>query len=806
MAAFLRLFVLLVLVSGPSLLAAGLSHAHRLPDAVFVQVDSPEGPRWLRLERTDGSTYRGASESPSQAWFTVTERTEYAVTLHLDDPVAVAQRSLAYLSADGHASDPSVEHALLAFDWEVGAFGDTEDFAAWFHDPVAGGAWAPAPTSTALAVATAPPSPSSGVSPPAAASPPLPTYDAAGYDPEGYDRDGYDRMGFDRAGVYRVYGPDGYDEFGYDREGYDRAGFDRYGYSRAGLDVDGYDREGFDAQGYTRFDGYLYGTDPQAVTPPVPEGGVYDADGYGADGYDRQGFDRAGVYRDAAPSLEPEPSRYDARGFDGSTGLHANGSYYDDQGYDIFGYDGSGFDPAGYDHDGFDRDGRNHLGVDTQGYDRDGYNVRGFNRDGIHRNRTLYDDAGFDIQGYDRQGRYFGDFDINAPVATPPPAAKEQPEPVRPAPIVPPSDQSMADLLDDEGFPSRLGQMSDADLAGLVARYGSLDNIPTDEWAALERGFFEYSLTMLWHDLEGRIALAEFGLSDEDPEELRSRQAQIEAYLLDASMATSAPKPLRLSSGPKRRPSPPSVPAAGVQSLDPDHDNWKTAAWAFTKSFAVGVAVGAVTIAAAPVVVSVGATALAAAGMSAAAISATGAVLQGGAVVYALYDTGKTAVEVKQDVDAGRLDAAASKAGGTLGAIVGGVGANKVIGKEVGELANQAVTEAVEVNAPKVAQVAEVGVTVDKVLAEQLIQAKRVGSALKDDSFHRSASFVSCEQLQEGRAFALKGGDGVDRILLQVKGGLNGRDGVFEYILDPAGVVSHQRFIPDGKITGIPNQ
>lgn len=77
---------------------------------------------------------------------------------------------------------------------------------------------------------------------------------------------------------------------------------------------------------------------------------------------------------------------------------------------------------------------------------------------------------------------------------------------------------------------------------------------------------------------------------------------------------------------------------------------------------------------------------------------------------------------------------------------------------------------------------------------------------IKPDPFHRAGSFVVDDVAQSGRVFPLRSVDGVQRTLTQVEGMVNGQRGVFEWIVDPSGAVTHQRFISGGRITGFPNQ
>ena len=92
--------------------------------------------------------------------------------------------------------------------------------------------------------------------------------------------------------------------------------------------------------------------------------------------------------------------------------------------------------------------------------------------------------------------------------------------------------------------------------------------------------------------------------------------------------------------------------------------------------------------------------------------------------------------------------------------------------------------------------------------ATVLSRVDRVGSALsKDDPFHRSVSWVVDNP--DAQRFGITGGDGLARQLYQLPGEVNGKSGVFEWIVDESGsnpVINHQRFIPGGGVTGYPNQ
>jgi len=92
-------------------------------------------------------------------------------------------------------------------------------------------------------------------------------------------------------------------------------------------------------------------------------------------------------------------------------------------------------------------------------------------------------------------------------------------------------------------------------------------------------------------------------------------------------------------------------------------------------------------------------------------------------------------------------------------------------------------------------------------LAEKELEGAPVkGSALKPDPDHRAATWARDTVAEDGKHFSIKGGDGKTSNLSQVEGNMNGQDGIFEYIVDAEGNLTHQRFIPKGKPVGFSNQ
>ena len=82
----------------------------------------------------------------------------------------------------------------------------------------------------------------------------------------------------------------------------------------------------------------------------------------------------------------------------------------------------------------------------------------------------------------------------------------------------------------------------------------------------------------------------------------------------------------------------------------------------------------------------------------------------------------------------------------------------------------------------------------------------RTGSALKGDSLHAFNDIID-NYAGDATKFSLTGGDGIERTLYQIGGSLNGKKGIFEWIVDPDPTkgVTHRRFIEGVEITGKPN-
>ncbi|MCO8273674.1 polymorphic toxin-type HINT domain-containing protein [Actinoplanes sp. TRM 88003] len=88
--------------------------------------------------------------------------------------------------------------------------------------------------------------------------------------------------------------------------------------------------------------------------------------------------------------------------------------------------------------------------------------------------------------------------------------------------------------------------------------------------------------------------------------------------------------------------------------------------------------------------------------------------------------------------------------------------------------------------------------------AQDMVKAAEpVGSALKEDRWHRSAAFVVDDIAENGTVFRITGGDGVERTLVQMPGEVNDIPGRFEWILDGSNL-THSMFVKNGTINGVP--
>uniref|UniRef100_UPI001B7FA5AD LXG domain-containing protein n=1 Tax=Fictibacillus gelatini TaxID=225985 RepID=UPI001B7FA5AD len=115
-----------------------------------------------------------------------------------------------------------------------------------------------------------------------------------------------------------------------------------------------------------------------------------------------------------------------------------------------------------------------------------------------------------------------------------------------------------------------------------------------------------------------------------------------------------------------------------------------------------------------------------------------------------------------------------------------------------------------------------------KNISHPVLDNTRSGSALKKPDGQHGFNDIIDNYTPHAKEFEIVGGDGVKRKLYQIEGGMKYYDykdlynknlrikerittvkdqnGIFEWIVDPAKGVTHRRFIPNGQITGAPNQ
>lgn len=115
-----------------------------------------------------------------------------------------------------------------------------------------------------------------------------------------------------------------------------------------------------------------------------------------------------------------------------------------------------------------------------------------------------------------------------------------------------------------------------------------------------------------------------------------------------------------------------------------------------------------------------------------------------------------------------------------------------------------------------------------KNISHPVLDNTRSGSALKKPDGQHGFNDIIDNYTPQAKEFEIVGGDDVKRKLYQIEGGMKYYDykdvynkglrinerittikdqnGVFEWIVDPTKGVTHRRFIPNGQITGSPNQ
>jgi hypothetical protein len=97
----------------------------------------------------------------------------------------------------------------------------------------------------------------------------------------------------------------------------------------------------------------------------------------------------------------------------------------------------------------------------------------------------------------------------------------------------------------------------------------------------------------------------------------------------------------------------------------------------------------------------------------------------------------------------------------------------------------------------------------DAANAESVItDAARWGSGMKRDAAHIAPDFVVSDIGATATVTYIKGGDGITRMLVQMPGEMNGNAGRYEWMVESGDqfLVTHQWFVKDGTINGIPNK